>query len=65
MLMVEVVFVWLDCQEIVLVKVLEGIMVVEVVKLFGIVDIFLEIDFDIIDMGIFGKVIKKLVEYFL
>lgn len=60
---VEVAFARPDRQEIVPVKVPEGTTAVEAVKLSGIVDIFPEIDPDTIDMGIFGKVIKKPAEH--
>lgn len=60
---VEVAFARPDRQEILPVKVPEGTTAVEAVKLSGIVDIFPEIDPDTIDMGIFGKVIKKPAEH--
>jgi len=60
---VEVAFARPDRQEIVPLKVPEGTTAVEAVKLSGIVDIFPEIDPDTIDMGIFGKVIKKPAEH--
>ena len=65
MLAVEVAFARPDRQEIIPVTVPEGTTAVEAVKLSGIVDIFPEIDPDRIDMGIFGKVIKKPAEHAL
>lgn len=62
---VEVAFARPDRQEIIPVTVPEGTTAVEAVKLSGIVDIFPEIDPDSIDMGIFGKVIKKPAEHAL
>lgn len=56
---VEVAFARPDKQEIVPVTVPEGTTAMEAVKLSGIVDSFPEIDPETIDMGIFGKVIKK------
>ncbi|RBW48892.1 RnfH family protein [Marinobacter sp. F3R11] len=60
---VEVAYARPDKQEIVPVQVPEGTTAVEAVKLSGIVAIFPEIDADSIDMGIFGKVIKKPAEH--
>ena len=62
---VEVAFARPDRQEIIPVTVPEGTTAVEAVKLSGIVDIFPEVDPDSIDMGIFGKVIKKPAEHAL
>ncbi|MGO1502527.1 MAG: RnfH family protein [Marinobacter sp.] len=56
---VEVAYARPDKQEIVPVQVPEGTTAVEAVKLSGIAAIFPEIDAEAIDMGIFGKVIKK------
>lgn len=56
---VEVAYARPDKQEIVSVQVPEGTTAVDAVKLSGIVAIFPEIDAESIDMGIFGKVIKK------
>ncbi|MCE0761084.1 RnfH family protein [Marinobacter sp. G11] len=55
---VEVAYARPDKQQIVPVKVPEGVTALEAVKLSGIVDIFPEIEPDAIDMGVFGKVIK-------
>jgi hypothetical protein len=57
--LVEVAYARPDKQEIVPVQVPEGTTAIEAVKLSGITAIFPEIDADSIDMGIFGKVIKK------
>ncbi|MDO6443229.1 RnfH family protein [Marinobacter sp. 2_MG-2023] len=56
---VEVAYARPDKQEIIPVQVPEGATALEAVKLSGITAIFPEIDADSIDMGIFGKVIKK------
>lgn len=60
---VEVAYARPDKQEIVKVQVPKGASAIEAVKLSGIVAIFPEIDADSIDMGIFGKVIKKPAEH--
>lgn len=60
---VEVAYARPDKQEIVKIQVPEGTSAIEVVKLSGIAAIFPEIDADSIDMGIFGKVIKKPAEH--
>ncbi|MCK0163246.1 RnfH family protein [Marinobacter sp. S6332] len=60
---VEVAYARPDKQEILKVQVPEGTSAIEAVKLSGIVAIFPEIDADSIDMGIFGKVIKKPAEH--
>lgn len=59
MLQVEVAYARPDRQEIVTVDVPEGTTALEAVKMSGITDIFPEIDVDAINMGVFGKVIKK------
>ncbi|NWN89927.1 RnfH family protein [Marinobacter adhaerens] len=59
MLQVEVAYARPDRQEIVTVDVPEGTTALEAVKMSGIADIFPEIDAEAIDMGVFGKVIKK------
>lgn len=59
MLQVEVAYARPDKQEILPVQVPEGTTAVDAVKLSGIVSIFPEIDTETIDMGIFGKAIKK------
>lgn len=56
---VEVAYARPEKQEIIPVQVPEGATALEAVKLSGITAIFPEIDADSIDMGIFGKVIKK------
>ncbi|MGO1750621.1 MAG: RnfH family protein [Marinobacter sp.] len=56
---VEVAYARPDKQEIVSVRVPEGATAVEAVKLSGIAAIFPEIDAESIDMGIFGKAIKR------
>ncbi len=63
MLKVEVAYARPDRQEIVPVTVPDGTTALEAVKLSGIVESFPEIDPDGIDMGIFGKVIKKPAEH--
>ncbi|QSP96415.1 RnfH family protein [Marinobacter salinisoli] len=55
---VEVAYARPDRQEIVRVEVPEGTTVLEAVELSGIVAIFPEVDPQVTDMGIFGKVIK-------
>ncbi len=60
---VEVAYARPDKQEIIPVQVPDGTTAVEAVKLSGIAAIFPEIDADSIDMGIFGKVIKKPAEH--
>ncbi|MBK1850651.1 MULTISPECIES: RnfH family protein [unclassified Marinobacter] len=60
---VEVAYARPDKQEIVKIQVPEGTSAIEAVKLSGIAAIFPEIDADSIDMGIFGKVIKKPAEH--
>ncbi|PCM44575.1 RnfH family protein [Marinobacter sp. ANT_B65] len=60
---VEVAYARPDKQEIIPVQVPDGTTAVEAVKLSGIAEIFPEIDADSIDMGIFGKVIKKPAEH--
>jgi len=60
---VEVAYARPDKQEIIPVRVPDGTTAVEAVKLSGIAAIFPEIDADSIDMGIFGKVIKKPAEH--
>lgn len=60
---VEVAYARPDKQRIVPVTVPEGTTALEAVKLSGIVGDFPEIDPDAIDMGIFGKVIKKPAEH--
>ncbi|SOB77870.1 hypothetical protein SAMN04488490_3708 [Marinobacter sp. LV10R510-11A] len=57
--LVEVAYARPDKQEIVPVQVPEGTAAIEAVKLSGIAAIFPEIDADSIDMGIFGKIIKR------
>lgn len=59
MLQVEVAYARPDRQEIVTIDVPEGTTALEAVKMSGITDIFPEIDAEAIDMGVFGKVIKK------
>jgi len=59
MLKVEVAYARPDKQEIVPVQVAEGTTAIEAVNLSGITAMFPEIDAESIDMGIFGKVIKK------
>ena len=59
MLQVEVAYARPDRQEIVTVDVPEGTTALEAVRMSGITDIFPEIDAEAIDMGVFGKVIKK------
>ena len=56
---VEVAYARPDKQEIISVRVPKGTTAVEAVKLSGIAAIFPEIDAESIDMGIFGKVIKR------
>ncbi|MFV8570056.1 RnfH family protein [Marinobacter sp. SBS5] len=56
---VEVAYARPDKQQILEVAVPEGTTALEAVKASGIVDVFPEINPDDIDMGIFGKVIKK------
>ncbi|WP_100638148.1 RnfH family protein [Marinobacter salexigens] len=63
MLRVEVAYARPDKQQIVPVQVPEGSTAIDAVKLSGITGIFPEIDVDSIDMGIFGKVIKKPAEH--
>jgi len=60
---VEVAYARPDKQEIIPVQVPDGTTAVEAVRLSGITEIFPEIDADSIDMGIFGKVIKKPAEH--
>lgn len=59
MLQVEVAYARPDRQEILSVQVPEGATAVDAVNQSGIVAIFPEIDAETIDMGIFGKAIKK------
>ena len=59
MLKIEVAYARPDKQEIVPVQVAEGTTAIEAVNLSGITAMFPEIDAESIDMGIFGKVIKK------
>ncbi|MFP3977256.1 RnfH family protein [Marinobacter sp. KMM 10035] len=59
MLRVEVAYARPDKQEIISVQVPDGATAVEAARLSGITTIFPEIDVDSINMGIFGKVIKK------
>lgn len=61
--LVEVAYARPDKQEIVSINVPEGTTAMDAVKLSGIVAIFPEIDVEAIDMGIFGKVIKKPAEH--
>ncbi|MDP4547371.1 MAG: RnfH family protein [Marinobacter sp.] len=56
---VEVAYARPDKQQILEVAVPEGTTALEAVKASGIVDVFPEINPDDIDMGIFGKVVKK------
>ncbi|QBM19160.1 protein RnfH [Marinobacter sp. JH2] len=56
---VEVAYARSDKQQILEVAVPEGTTALEAVKVSGIVDVFPEINPDEIDMGIFGKVVKK------
>lgn len=65
MLRVEVAYARPDKQEIVPVQVPDGATAVDAARLSGIATIFPEIDVDSIDMGIFGKVIKKPAEHAL
>lgn len=60
---VEVAYARPDKQEIIQVEAPEGATAVEAVMLSGITAIFPEIDVDSIDMGVFGKVIKKPAEH--
>lgn len=59
MLRVEVAYARPDKQEIISVQVPDGATAVDAARLSGITTIFPEIDVDSINMGIFGKVIKK------
>ncbi|WP_298449282.1 RnfH family protein [uncultured Marinobacter sp.] len=59
MLRVEVAYARPDRQEIISVQVPDGATAVDAARLSGIAAIFPEIDVDSINMGIFGKVIKK------
>lgn len=56
---VEVAYARPDKQRIIRLQVPEGTTLVEAARLSGIVDMFPEIDLEQIDMGIFGKVVKK------
>ncbi|MBJ6136843.1 RnfH family protein [Marinobacter litoralis] len=56
---VEVAYARPDKQQILEVAVPEGTTALDAVKASGIVDVFPEINPDDIDMGVFGKVIKK------
>ncbi|MGC8121766.1 RnfH family protein [Marinobacter sp. VGCF2001] len=56
---VEVAYARPDKQQIVPLVVPPGSTALEAVKLSGITDIFPEIDLETVDMGVFGKVIKK------
>ncbi|MBR9871541.1 MAG: RnfH family protein [Gammaproteobacteria bacterium] len=56
---VEVAYARPDKQQILEVAVPEGTTALEAVKASGIVDVFPEINPDEIDMGVFGKVVKK------
>lgn len=61
--LIEVAYARPDKQEIVSVNVPEGTTAMDAVRQSGIVSIFPEIDVEAINMGIFGKVIKKPAEH--
>lgn len=56
---VEVAYARPDRQRIITLQVPEGTTLLEAAKLSGIVELFPEINLDEVDMGIFGKVVKK------
>lgn len=62
---VEVAYARPDKQQIVTVVVPEGTTALEAVRLSTISEIFPEVDPESIDMGVFGKVVKRPAEYVL
>ena len=60
---VEIAYARPDKQRIVTVQVPDDATMLEAVKLSGITKLFPEIDLETVDMGIFGKVVKKPAEH--